>query len=151
MRLAEMVVHWMAEHPNATRAQWAEFTVRMLHGAYRDGFARGYGWAERELDRMPADAPERLAELEAHDFVWHSPAHMTSQQLAEVAPRNQEEYLERMPKDEDRARYLYALGRYTGAFRVVVVPPPPGPSGAPKARLRAGYGAPRPGARERAM
>lgn len=140
MRLAQQVAEWAWMHPKATRAEWAAFAVRFAHGAYRDGFVRGFEWAERDLDRLQLGDPERLAELEAHDFVWHSPDHLTSQQLAEVVPRSQEEYLEKLPDDLARARYLHAVGRYTGAFRVVVLPGEPGKGSPPQARLRGGSG-----------
>lgn len=154
-RLAEQVAEWAAMHPTATRAEWAAFAVRFAHGAYKDGFVRGFEWAERDLDRLDLGEPERLAELEAYDFVWHSPDHLTSQELAEVVPRNEQDYLERLPNDEARARYLDAQGRYTGAFRVVVVPGEQPAAPGRKRPLRAGcvrlWGAWGRGPRERAM
>lgn len=139
-RLAEQVAEWAWMHPKATRAEWASFAIRFAHGAYRDGFVRGFEWAERDLDQLKLGDPERLAELDAHDFVWHSPDHLTSQQLAEVVPRSQEEYLESLPDDEARARYLHAVGRYTGAFKVVLLPPGPAKGKAPTGPLRGGCG-----------
>lgn len=119
-RLAEQVTTFALMHPTATREQWAEFTTRLAVGSYRDGYTRGFEWAERDLDRLDYGDPERLAELDAHDFDWHAPGHLTSQQLAE---RVSGEFYDELPDDEQKARYLDTLGRYQGDFRLVVLRP----------------------------
>lgn len=119
-RLAEQVAAFAVMNPKATREEWATFATRLAIGSYRDGFTRGFEWAERDLDRLDFGDPERVAELEAHDFEWHAPAHLTSTQLAE---RVEGEFYETLPDDEAKARYLDAVGRYQGGFRLVVIPP----------------------------
>lgn len=119
-RLSEQVVAFAVMHPTATREEWAQFATRLATGAYRDGFTRGFEWAERDLDRLDVGDPERVAELQAHDFTWHSPGHLTSRELAE---RVDGEFYETLPDDEQKARYLDAVGRYQGGYRLVVVPP----------------------------
>jgi hypothetical protein len=54
-------------HPKATADEWEAFARRQAANAYRDGFVRGYGWQERGWEG-PAMEPERIAELQAHDW-----------------------------------------------------------------------------------
>jgi hypothetical protein len=120
MRLAEEVAAFGAANPSATREEWARFATRLAHGAYRDGFTRGFEWAERDLDRLDMGDPERVAELLRHDFEWHSPDHLTSDELRE---RVGGEFFDTLPDDAQKARYLDALGRYQGSYRVVALAP----------------------------
>jgi hypothetical protein len=119
-RLSEQVVAFAVMNPGATREEWAIFATRLAVGSYRDGFTRGFEWAERDLDRLDLGAPERIAELDAHDFDWHAPGHLTANELREKVGGD---FLDSLPDDAARARYLDSLGRYQGAFRVVALPP----------------------------
>lgn len=119
-RISEQVVAFALMHPQATREEWAQFTTRLAAGSYRDGFTRGFEWAERDLDRLDHGDPERVAELEAHDFVWHAPGHLTSDELKE---RVEGDFYETLDDDDQKARYLDAVGRYQGGYRLVVIPP----------------------------
>ncbi len=119
-RIAEQVVAFAGMNPHATKKEWAEFAIRLATGTYRDAFVRGFEWSERDMNLLDRGAPEHLADLEAHDFVWHAPAHLTSDQLAE---RVEGEFYETLPDDAEKARYLDAIGRYQGDFRIIVVPP----------------------------
>lgn len=119
-RLSEQVVAFAAMNPKATREEWATFATKLAIGSYRDGFTRGFEWSERDLDQFSPGSPERVAELEAHEFEWHAPAHLTSTELAE---RVEGEFYETLKTDEEKARFLDAQGRYQGGFRVVLIPP----------------------------
>lgn len=119
-RLAEQVAAFAVMNPKATREEWSVFTTRLAIGSYRDGFTRGFEWAERDLDQLKLGDPELLAEAETRDFTWHAPGHLTSAQLAE---RVEGEFYETLPDDAAKARYLDSIGRYQGGFRLVVIPP----------------------------
>lgn len=54
-------------YPTASRRQWEAFALRLAGNAYRSGFTRGLEWQERGWEG-PAIDPERLAEVEAHDW-----------------------------------------------------------------------------------
>lgn len=118
LRLSEKVMAFAIANPHATRGEWAEFASRTACNAYREGYARGFDWSERDLDQFKPGDPERIAEAQRHDFAWHAPEHLTAQQLAEQV---RGDFLDSLPSDEARAAYLDTLGRYHGDFRVMVV------------------------------
>jgi hypothetical protein len=60
-RLEDVVREFDHRYPRATRAEWAEFAIRMSRGCYRDGWVRGYEWAERDPGQ-PDPSPEELAD-----------------------------------------------------------------------------------------
>lgn len=107
-----------AANPEATRGEWAEFAARLAANSYREGYARGFEWAERDLDKLSVGDPALIAEAQRHDFEWHAPEHLTAQQLAEQV---RGDFIESLSSDEARAVYLDTLGRYHGDFRVMVV------------------------------
>jgi hypothetical protein len=112
-RYAQSVVFFAATHPGATVEEWAAFTLTLAQRCYREGYTRGKEWRERDLDSVMA-ATEDVA---AHDWEWNSPQIPTSEELA---ARVEGSLLEDMPDEEARVRYLDAIGRLTGTFRVVV-------------------------------
>lgn len=67
-RLEERVQLFRLHYPDATPKQWAEFALTFGTNCYREGFARGYEWLER--DWKPTDEPtqEQIAEYQAHDW-----------------------------------------------------------------------------------
>lgn len=70
-RLADMVVVFANMHPDATRAQWANFASLHAAECYRSGYVRGYEWCERDLDSRDPDVdPERLMEQMGHGWEW---------------------------------------------------------------------------------
>jgi hypothetical protein len=119
LRYAGQVVAFAKSHPQATREQWAQFATNLARGAYRAGWTRGFEWTERDLDQLRPDDPERLVDQYAHDWTWHAPDALTSDELTQVVAGD---FLSQLPDDEARARYLDVLGRYYGTFRVVVMP-----------------------------
>jgi hypothetical protein len=119
MRFAEEVVIFAKTYPNATVEQWAEFSVRQVQASYRAGYARGYEWQARDLDKLPSFSPERVADEMANNPPWTAPESLTSDELAQAV---EGDFLRQLPDDESRAKYLDSLGRYYGGFRVVVVP-----------------------------
>lgn len=118
-RYAEQVVAFAKMNPQATREDWARFTVNLVRAAYRAGWTRGFEWTDRDLEQLRPGDPELLAEQQAHDWTWHAPEALTSDELARSVKG---EFLDALPDDAARARYLDMLGRYYGGFRVVVVP-----------------------------
>lgn len=118
MRLAEQVVLFAAVHPNATVDEWARYATALAQSAYRSGYVRGFEWAERDLDTLNVGDPEVLASNEAHDFEWHAPEALTTDELQQVVGGD---FLAQLPDDAARARYLDTVGQYTGGFRVVLV------------------------------
>ena len=118
MRFAEEVVVFAKIYPNATVEQWAEFTVRQVQASYRAGYARGYDWQARDLDRLPSESPERTDDEARNNPPWTAPESLTSDELAQAV---EGDFLGKLPDDESRAKYLDSLGRYYGGFRVVVV------------------------------
>lgn len=126
VRIVEEVTLFRITNPTATIDEWSEFAARLAGNAYRQGYARGYEWTERDLDARPLDDPEVLAEAMRHDW-----------SLAEHDARMHELLRNGDPNDplrgipsEARAEFLDELGRLAGgAYRVVVVPPdePPKP------------------------
>lgn len=66
-RLAERVQLFRLHYPNATPEEWAKFSLTFGTNCYREGFTRGYDWAERGWDGPDVD-PEQAAELQAHDW-----------------------------------------------------------------------------------
>lgn len=116
-RYPEQVVAFAKCNPNATVEQWAQFSSNLARNAYQSGYVRGFEWAERDLDRLQPGDPELLREQNEHDWSWHAPEHLTSDELKQEVTGD---FLERLPDDEARARYLDMLGHYYGGFRVIV-------------------------------
>lgn len=119
-RFAEQVVAFAGMHPKATREEWAAFATRLAISGYREAFARGVSWSENALASAPAGGPEHEAEAARYAFPWHAPIRATSDELKEEV---EGEFYETFEDDGERARYLDAVGRYDGAFRLVVIPP----------------------------
>jgi hypothetical protein len=73
-RLLALVVEFANHNPKATRADWVGFGKRLAAQAYRDGYQRGWEWAERqeepEYKRLP---PELVAAQEDPDWEWSPP------------------------------------------------------------------------------
>ena len=66
LRIAEEVELFDRLHPQATLEDWKRFTVAVSENAYRDGFIRGFEWAERDLDAKPKTDPDVIAEELRH-------------------------------------------------------------------------------------
>ena len=117
LRLAEQVVMFAATHKDVTVDEWARYATALAGSAYRSGYVRGLEWAERDLDKLDVGDPDVLASNEAHDFEWHAPEALTTDELQQVVGGD---FLAQLPDDAARARYLDMLGRYTGDFRVTI-------------------------------
>jgi len=116
-RLSEQVIAFAAS--SHTREEWAEFTTRLASGSYRDGFVRGVAWSERGLDGFARDTTEREREDATYNFPWYAPVRPTSDELKEKV---EGDFYETLPDDEQKAHYLDAVGRYEGAYRLVIIP-----------------------------
>lgn len=66
-RIEERVQLFCLFNPQATAEQWRVFARQLAQNCYREGWVRGYEWLERGWSG-PAVDPERLTELEAHDW-----------------------------------------------------------------------------------
>lgn len=63
-RLKQIVIDFANSHPKATRKQWVAFCSKLADDSYRDGYTRGFEWAERDLDRRdPAVDPSEYTKL----------------------------------------------------------------------------------------
>lgn len=118
-RLRETVLMFRVTYPAATASDWENFAIVHATDAYRSGFLRGLDWSMRELDEMDPDAPERLADLAAHDWSLADTI-PTMREMLETR-RDPNDFLGHLPPEE-RADVVDQLGRYFGGFRVVVVP-----------------------------
>ena len=65
-RIAEEVIAFRRLYPDASVNEWSAFTQRIAENSYRDGFVRGFEWAERDLDSKPKDDPDVLFEQMQH-------------------------------------------------------------------------------------
>jgi hypothetical protein len=110
LRYAEQVKAFAAMNAGATVEDWAAFCTRMAHRVYREGYTRGKEWRERDPDAIGSVPDLR------DDWMWNSP--VEPDEDAMKAPV-QGEFLEDVD-DENKARYLDAIGRYHGTFRIVV-------------------------------
>lgn len=69
-RLLEEPRLFRALSPEApTEEEWEAFAKRLIDFAYRQGYVRGFHWAERSWDGPEKDPGELLAELSA-DPAW---------------------------------------------------------------------------------
>lgn len=75
-RLAQMVVEFANQHPNATRAEWVRFACGHARECYRSGWTRGEEHAERDPTEL-SGIPEQLADAldpswreRVHDWRW---------------------------------------------------------------------------------
>jgi len=110
MRYAEQVKAFAAMNRGCTVDEWAAFCVRMAHRAYREAYQRGYEWRERDPNAIGMTPDLR------DEWQWTSPVELDAdEQKAHVTG----ELLEDID-DEKQAKYLDAIGRYYGTFRVVV-------------------------------
>lgn len=73
-RLLAQVGEFANLNPKATRAGWAEFARKLAAAAYRDGYQRGYEWAERDEEPVYKKLPPELyADQESPDWEWSPP------------------------------------------------------------------------------
>lgn len=119
LRYAEAVVQFAVTHVDATVGEWAAFASRLARRCYTEGYVRGYEWRERQIDQLDAAARAQAIEEDTrrHDWSWTSDQVPTSEEMAAKVGGS---LLDDLPDDEARARYLDAMGRYDGTFRIVV-------------------------------
>ena len=115
-RFAHYVAAFVAAHPGGTVNDWALYATRLAHRAYREGYTRGKEWRERDIETLGGYTPEQVDERD-HGWEWRSQQMPTSEELA---AKVNGDLLEDLPDDDARAKYLDALGRYAGTFRIVV-------------------------------
>jgi hypothetical protein len=59
-RAGEVVLEFCRLYPRATRQQWIDFVVEHSRLMWREGYVRGFEWAERDPDLEGAREPEEL-------------------------------------------------------------------------------------------
>lgn len=112
-RLSQYVLFFAATNPGATVEAWAVFATKLAQQSYREGYVRGREWRERDLDATLSSAEERRE----YEWEWNAPQVPTTEEMAAKVGGS---VLDDLPDEESRVRYLDALGRLTGTFRVVV-------------------------------
>lgn len=119
-RFIAQVVEFARAGTHSTE-DWARFAMTAVRIAYQAGFVRGHEWQARSLDRFEEALPSFGAEEAGKQMelaVRTLPDPIASQDV-------QGAFLDRLPDDEARARYLDVLGRYYGNFRVILFPSAP--------------------------
>lgn len=70
-RVGELATVFANEHPEATRAEWLQFSIKFAGEWYRAGYTRGFEHAERvpetHAGKLP---PELLADQMDPDWRW---------------------------------------------------------------------------------
>jgi hypothetical protein len=98
--------------------QWEMFASELARSAYREGWTRGYEWAERDLDAKPKHDPEVLAEQLAH--AWKlSDAPRVEELMRADDPTNPLAGI----AEEHHPMLLDEMGIQTGGWRIVIDEP----------------------------
>lgn len=87
-RLAEHVTRFANDNPNATRKEWIVFAQGLANSSYQSGWLRGYEWVERELDKLPEEHPDRIADSINNNWRQNSPVlmHYTDEKVVDDKP-----------------------------------------------------------------
>jgi hypothetical protein len=117
LRLRDEVRMFRVMHPLATAEQWYAQCLELVDAAYRQGFARGYEWKERDLDSSHKES-ERLADIAKHavDIAEGN----TNLRASLDSGIDLSDPLHGIPA-EYRAEFVDALGAYSGTHRVVLL------------------------------
>lgn len=108
----------MATRPDDIDA-WEDFAVEFAQACYRDGWQRGFEWAERDLDARPKDDPDVLAEQIRHAWSLSDDPKIASALEAGIDPTDPLAGV----SEEHRAFLLDELGQLSGGYRVVMDDP----------------------------